>query len=165
MSLNSVIKFTAKIALGQVYVLSVAWKFILIRRTPSERLFNKKQQGIKTLISDWSTSANKIFQRLHGLRKVNYVNLTTTCTMFSLLKHFGESSISSACDIVTGESLIFLIIFTLMSLSLAYRVLGEDLVMLPAHSKLKSVGNYFVCVKRFVQSANRYHLTSFLIQG
>lgn len=82
-----------------------------------------------------------------------------------MLKHFGESSISSACDIVTGESLIFLIIFTLMSLSLAYRVLGEDLVMLPAHSKLKSVGNYFVCVKRFVQSANRYHLTSFLIQG
>lgn len=83
MSLNSVIKFTAKIALGQVYVLSVAWKLILIRRTPSERLFNKKQQGTKTLISDWSTSANKIFQRLHGLRKVNYVNLTTTCTMGS----------------------------------------------------------------------------------
>lgn len=83
MSLNSVIKFTAKIALGQVYVLSVAWKLILIRRTPSERLFNKKQQGTKTLISDWSTSANKIFQRLHELRKVNYVNLTTTCTMGS----------------------------------------------------------------------------------
>lgn len=69
---------------------------------------------------------------------------------FFLLKYFGEFLIFFVCDIVIGELLIFFIIFIFMSLSLVYCVLGEDLVMLLVYGKLKSVGNYFVCVKRFV---------------
>lgn len=40
---------------------------------------------------------------------MNYVNLSTTCTMgFSVIEHFDESSISSACDIVTDFKSIWI---------------------------------------------------------